>query len=242
MNIKIISLKHSPLRNKRFSTSLSYSFYDAKTGENEKNVFDKKKSEMIYGRAIRSGEIGCSLSHHDIAVEFYHRGDDEWLVVLEDDALLELDFDKCCHDINKYAFNKAYIIILGYSKCLKSNHWVHKLKKPLYRQITIGNFFFGENDVNHRGTVGYIINKQAAKIMTEQEKVFWIADDWLYIRSLGINIMHPYQPVVYEDLTTGSTTSNEVTCFDSIREYPAYNIYMIIKERFKYYLTNIFKR
>jgi GR25 family glycosyltransferase involved in LPS biosynthesis len=53
-----------------------------------------------FGRAITKGEIGCALSHNEAWKRIVER-EEEFALVLEDDAVLDKDFLKQCEEIQK---------------------------------------------------------------------------------------------------------------------------------------------
>jgi len=52
------------------------------------------------------------------------------------------------------------------------------------------------------------MNKAAAEIVSEQNKIFWLADDWRIFSNMGIKVYHPFVPLVYEDVTFQNATGN----------------------------------
>lgn len=226
MEIKVISLN----REAKKLHKIKFNFFDAIDNINIKSKLSFRPDlfKLIYGRDAKNGEIGCSLSHIEVISNFYYENKSEHLIILEDDAMIEDDFSMVVDCISK-RIEVAEIFILGMSKTKKENLWIHKIKFPLSKKIDIGKNKFGYSDVNFFGTVGYIVNKKAAEIISKQKDIFWLADDWSIISNMGINIYIPREPVVYEDLTTNSSIGNEICCYNSLKDNFKNNFKLIIK-------------
>lgn len=228
MNVKVISLSldSSSIKGIEFDyfKAIDNKVVKSKYGFN-KNVFN-----LIYGREPKNGEIGCSLSHFEVISDFYKNENSSSLIVLEDDAILEKDFHEYILKIQDTIKDfKPSIFILGVSKTKKENNLIHRIKWPLKNSISIGNKKFGFSDINHCGTVAYIINRSAAKIISEQNNIFWVADDWKIISNMGIDIYLPNKPLVYEDLNTISSIGNNICCYNSLKTNFKRNVTLILK-------------
>lgn len=177
------------------------------------DLFDKFGAQVLYGRDLRGGEIGCALAHFKAMYEFTF-SECEWLFVFEDDALLEKDFFDFYQKTKYFDSKSPEIFLLGHSRTLKRNILFQRAKHPLTNIKIVNEKYFGQNDwVNACGvgTVGYLINKNAALKITKNNKIFWLADDWQSISNMGIDIFHPYIPIVWENFQNSSSgTGNSI--------------------------------
>lgn len=235
----IVSVKNSE-RRKNFDklfNGLDYQYFDAIQPEANDHRFDLFIAKSIYGRQLRNGEVGCTLSHYSNIKKFAETTDDaSWLLIMEDDALPEhgfINFVQCLPEINTLS---PEIILLGHSKTHKNNLFTQRLMQPLYKKIKLCGQDFGENkNITLCGTVCYLINKKAAEIISCCTKPYWLADDWHLFINLGIAVKHPVRPLVYEDLSYGSSTGNDVRYLYDFFKHPISTLVGIMIGRYKYY-------
>ena len=96
---------------------------------------------------------------------------------------------------------------------------------------TVGGVVFGRNNrVTECGTVGYCINRKAANIILNINQPFWLTDDWSLFIKLGIKVYHPKNPLIYEDLSSESTTRNVEYSF--VPSYPQSPMKLIVESIF----------
>ncbi|ANU37674.1 glycosyltransferase family 25 protein [Vibrio scophthalmi] len=233
MLVKIVSLIDSSLRN--VNRGFDYSFFDAI--DNKKifsNIsFNSDKFVERYKRLPTNGEIGCALSHATVLREFGSDVQSGWICVLEDDAIVDSRINEFFNLIDNEEINEATVIILGYSKTKKANHFVHRLKYPFYDSHYLGEYKLGKTIGNLFGTVGYLANRSASIKFNSLDEIAWVADDWQRLSHMGINVLHLSKPLVYEDLNSESTTGNVVHCVNSILEHPYGNVVYITKVQIK---------
>ncbi|MGL5353359.1 MAG: glycosyltransferase family 25 protein, partial [Clostridium sp.] len=215
-------------------------YFDAIVPQENDPRFDQFIAKSLYGRELRKGEIGCTLSHFEIIKKFSQSNDDsQWLLIIEDDALPEPQFQQFIADFSEECnqlSDTPQVILLGHSKTSKKHLFVQGLKQPLKTKLTIGKQSFGVNpQVSMCGTVCYLINKAAAKLITACAKVYWIADDWQLYQNLGMQIYHSITPLIYEDLSYVSSTENLVFYHHSLYHSPLSNIKSIIIGQYKFY-------
>lgn len=238
----VVSLKDSERRHNfdLLFSGMDYKFFDAIQPKNDDPKFDQFIANALYGRSLRKGEIGCTLSHIEIIKRFSSGvNDSEWLLVMEDDALPEIHFFDFIRSFptDGAIMNRApAILLLGHSKTSKRHLWIQHLKQPLYMKEYVGGVLFGQNKrITLCGTVSYLINKEAAKIISKCGKPFWMADDWHLFSNLGITIKHPVKPLIYEDLSYASSTDNELRYHHDFFKHPLSNIADILISRYRYY-------
>lgn len=211
MKTFVINLKRNVSRREHmikvlsnFSNILETTFIEAVDGKellksNQNNIsilFDRNKSLLKYGRDLYPGEIGCTLSHRKCYKEIVNSKID-YALILEDDIKLECNnidiIKKLMHYIKK---NEPTIILLS------NNVWYTR-KKDLgnFKLLKVYDAYFSHS---------YIINYAAAKIILGC-KPFYLADDWKFIRNLGIKIysLFPYLTKQYDYEEIESNICNE---------------------------------
>lgn len=232
MKINIISLINSPLRSRWMDSN--YSIFNAHTKKDSSIIpFNPSLFRLFNGRQARQAEVGCAYSHLSLYKQIADDKAGDHQCILEDDALLETSFFNAIETIDKFKEKKPTIYVLGFVKTRKKEHLIRKLKYPLRSKIKFGKLVFGINDLNQCGAISYVINKSAAELIISQEQLFWLADDWMIYKRMGINVLFIEKPLVYEDLTTDSSTNNKVHSTENIFRYPFVNLYMILKAQIK---------
>ncbi|WP_081000917.1 glycosyltransferase family 25 protein [Aeromonas caviae] len=233
-SIYILSVKGSP-RQANFKTfPFKYSFFYA-ISLDQLDVFDDDASFNKYKRIVRNTEKSCTLSHISIAKDFLGKNHD-WLIILEDDAVIVGDFEKLLSSLDNHKFNRPTALIIGHSKTDPRFSIVQRLKQPLYNPFYIGDFRFGKKEVNYIGTVSYILNYPAAQILAKMDRPYWVADDWIEIEKKGINVFHIEENIIYENLDGVSSTGNKVYIRHDIYKKPISNIMSIIYHQVKFFL------
>ena len=172
----------SQLRNEK---SLAVNFIDAVDGrligeDYLKSIYDRSFVIANEGRDFTRDEIGCSLSHNKIYREIIEK-DINFALILEDDAWLSPHIsDVVLEAISKIDSEEPAVILLTVAKSY--------LSRPTVLRC-------GSYDVKLAyqawGTLGYLINKSAAKKISEiNMPVRYSADSWwVFRRHAGIKIM-----------------------------------------------------
>ena len=215
MLINIITLKDkldNDVENALDQLTTDYSIFPANNGDaiSIDKYFITNISRSIYGRDLRRGEIGCTISHH-LLIKKFSMSADEWSVVCEDDALVTKEIDRILICIEKIKIDQPTVLLLGHSKTIPDNMVFQRLKHPLGNKIVLCDYEFGMNKWVSGcgvGTLSYVINRSAAEILSQHVKAYWVADDWKLIQNMGINVYHPIYPFVWEKLSSSSTTGN----------------------------------
>ena len=172
------------------------------------NDFYTPGSKLLYARELNEGEKFCSLGHRFIYNDIYNCSED-WALVLEDDAVLDPGIRSFIKEVSKLNMGEPAVLILGHSKTVKKNIWVQQLKQPSFNLKEVGTKVFGERDADLFGTVGYMINGQAAQVISEYNLWFWKADHWSIYKNMGVKILHMESPIIWEAfLTKDSLTKN----------------------------------
>lgn len=171
--------------------------------------FDLALSKLVYGRKVRVGERGCTLSHQ-MAVKKALEFEWDWLIVFEDDAVITAEFFEFINRIPKHDQKMPSAIVLGHSKLDKADTWWHTIKFPLHNvRYSDERFQVGKRDyINYYGTVSYMLNRAAGYRFVNHKSIFWLADDWRIIRHSGIDVFNVCPVVIYEDLSSVSESGN----------------------------------
>lgn len=238
----VISLNGSERRKNfdRLFSFLEHKYFDAIVPADNDPRFDQFIAKSLYSRELRKGEVGCTLSHAEMIKSFSESTDDsQWLLIMEDDALPEPQFQKFIDDFSEECSklsNTPQVILLGHSKTSKKHLFVQGLKQPLANKIKIAGHIFGQNKyVTRCGTVCYLINKAAAITLSKPLKPYWLADEWSLYSNLGVVVHHPVKPLIYEDLSYASSTQNEVKYQHDFMGRPLATLVHILIGRYNYY-------
>jgi glycosyl transferase, family 25 len=96
VHIRVISLPGLPWRDTveeaLAGSPVPWSFFDARSGADPDLPYDLGRTLDLWGRELSRGEIGCFASHAALLREFAAADGPDWLLVLEDDVLLDRRF------------------------------------------------------------------------------------------------------------------------------------------------------
>lgn len=196
---------HSLLKQYSF---LNVEFIEAVDGRelsvSEKDaLFDNDKAYIMYGRRCCDGEIGCTLSHQ-CCYKYIVDKNLKYSLILEDDIEIRNEsfkfIEKIVDDIISTYDNRPLIILLS------GGYW-YTNKKKYDKEISIANIY----DAYY--THSYIINNAAAKLCIHN-RPFFLADDWKYIRSLGIEVL-AFCPHLIDQRIIGDKVSSIYEANDS---------------------------
>lgn len=192
--IFVISLRSSSDRRKHIEKEflkkdLVFNWIDAVDGnslsEEEVNkVYDDEVCNVLYGRSLGRGEIGCYLSH----LEAYRRIINDGLsyaLIFEDDIFLNNNIINFINSISSIPNNIEMITLANYPN-------TSKLRKAI--NIACG-FKLREHVSGIWGTYGYYItNIGAQKICNQSKKIFTPIDHIgrAIGRKINIKTIHPY--------------------------------------------------
>ncbi|NWK74974.1 glycosyltransferase family 25 protein [Acinetobacter sp. SwsAc6] len=138
-------------------------------------------------RPLSPSMVGCTLSHLE-ALKVFLQSDDEFALILEDDAILPDDFDVVLLEQELKQANLApqFLFSIGgiqMKECRKVRGEVKPftLHKAIVLQVNA--------DFYHRicYTVSYIVDRSMAKALIEYHQKLRAADDWRYIPDLYPN-------------------------------------------------------
>lgn len=188
MKIKtyIINLKSSPDRREYMEKVmapfdfLDVEFIDAVDGRlmSEAEVaanFDQEEARKHYGRILRPGEIGCTLSHKKCAKMLLDSGE-KCALFLEDDLVWQTEtLEKVFDAIGKYLDTGKPLAFL-----ISGDYWYTGLKEfdGEYKIATVTDAVC---------TQSYFINRAGAERLLAVGN-WHLADDWRAIRRAGVKI------------------------------------------------------
>lgn len=159
-------------------TFLDVEFIDAMNGksmsqEEIDDVFDQKTAFAKYGRELRRGEIGCTLSHKKCA-QMLLESENQYALVLEDDLIWQRqDFEKAFELVGNVLSSDKPIIVL-----LSGDYWYTSLSR-------LGEGYQIASVRDAVCTQSYFINRAAAHKLLSLGN-WHVADDWWAIKSTGI--------------------------------------------------------
>ena len=207
-------------------------------------VFNPTKFEQHYGRNVTKGEIGCTLSHLAVyrqIVEDQNVTENDYALVSEDDALFNSNLspktialltEKCDADI----------VLIGQSKIAEFDDVELEINYPTtfsFLRQTVGDVTVSYPYKSYfAGTVAYLIKKSAARAFLkqlEQEKPFWLADDFLLFETqfqINNNVVRPLVAIENPQLVSnleairGSKSNNLVK---KLIKYPLKKILAVKK-------------
>ena len=246
MNTYVINLKTSTDRKQYIEHLLSpyqdfmdVHFVEAVDGralsdEQLNEMWNQKETYKTYGRCMKGGEIGCSLSHRKCYEEILKNGDDAALI-LEDDVVFKenADIRKVVSTVEKLLCTQKPMIVL-----LSGSYWFFKEKSLPGVGFQLASVF------EAMGTMSYMINLAAAKRMTSIDKKY-LADDWYHWRDNGIKV-YAVRPHIAGDV--GMFESEIVMCgLGLVRRNisvmkKAQSYYQAVLRRFLGYIGNFEKR
>lgn len=130
-------------------------------------LFDQSSFYELYNRKPLLGEIGCTLSH----IKCYQKlidSNERAVLILEDDTFLSSSLN-LLNDME--IEDKPQLILL-------TPRFSYSYKvKDIGDGFSLNKVFFGSC------SAGYIINREAAKIICKLAKrPYWVADDWLLMK------------------------------------------------------------
>lgn len=241
----VISLKNEIVRRDRIKESLlennvDFKFIDAVDlrGGGGINYNKSKKNNTAISRLMTIGEVGCALSH----VHCYEKiieSNDEWTLILEDDAIVSnLNDDaitSISSEIKKFDID---VVILGYSKLKPEDERIYKLMEPVKVKANCNGFSLGTPWKNWTcGTVAYLINQRGAKKLLsyyQDNGICTVADDWGYFeKEVGLKIFHIRPLLVFEDfLNLPSSIENERAIL-ARRQYKFFDFIRVLRGLFR---------
>ena len=152
---------------------------------------DQRAVQEEYGRMLRPPEVGCALSHREVA-RILAMSAFDMLLVLEDDVSPVVpnfldEVESKCEDLHKHAKNgAAFFCHLG-CRFRPAMRKVKSFYKDQSKYCQTKTFLHCDSDFDLWQTHAYIISKAAAiRICDEETPVKFLADDWSSKTNVGI--------------------------------------------------------
>lgn len=111
---------------------LQWSFFDALTTDHPRYAYCEERAKLVKGRPLSGGERGCFGSHVACMIEFVEKSSDDFLFVIEDDVILDTNFnyglivgwmDKLGIEYlrlySRYLFKARYILEIGQRQLIR---------------------------------------------------------------------------------------------------------------------------
>lgn len=150
--------------------------------------YDDKKANAIMGRSLLNSELGCYLSHLGCVKKFL-KTDADYLIVLEDDLKMSVDFQKTIQGILDYFDQHKeidwYLVNLAAKK--------KKLYRPLHQ---VGDFTLLHAYYFPIRGIGLIWSKAGAAAFVQQAETMYMPVDnlfqtWLSENGKGFSVWPP---------------------------------------------------
>lgn len=143
------------------------------------NVWEQKATYKTYGRYMKSGEIGCALSHRKCYEEILRQHDDMALILEDDISFQNVDVKNIILSVEKIVQTEKPMVVL-----LSGDYWYTRKK------FQLDNIQFA-NVHEAMGAIAYVVNKSAAQRMISLSRRY-LADDWYNIKKTGIKLYALY--------------------------------------------------
>lgn len=148
-------------------------------------LFNEKKFVCNYSRTLLPGEVGATLSHRKCYEMLLASGYDVALI-LEDDATFankDMADDILRKALHYIGGNEPRILLLHAD--FNSTDKGTDLKNG-YSLYSVYDGLFA---------TAYLINRNAARLLLDTERPYWVADDWYRFRKQGVKIYSIYPSV-----------------------------------------------
>ena len=184
--------------------NLDFNIYNAVNSSNftidfikNNNEIDKPFKEWLLKDKSQWGHLGCSMSHYNVLKQFIENDNEKFLLVLEDDCILDNNFSKKLIKILNDNINLNYDLLLCGYNCDSDyfNNPNHCKLNKNYKQlnnIRSINYFIG--------THAYIINKnKAQKILNDCKPYIWCLDHQFsgFIKDKNYKIYGIFKPIAF---------------------------------------------
>jgi len=156
IDVQVISLRNSTERRLAISKSLEcfpipWKFFDACSGTSNVGLdYNQENATNWFGRALSNNEVGCFKSHYTVINNFLVNREFDWLIVFEDDLIVDPLFD--------------YLSLVKYMKTNDIRYM--RLHCRRWKSARVVGYFMHRQILCFRtdpfGTQSYILNKDAA--------------------------------------------------------------------------------
>lgn len=163
--------------------------------------FDQNKAFRQYGRILRGGEVGCSLSHLKCAQALITSEEDVALVLEDDLVIQDYAIAGLLEKVAELLSSSGPSIVL-----LSGDYWFGR-KKPFSNSYKLANV---------REAVcsqAYMINRSGAERMISMG-AYHLADDWFAMKKAGIKLLALFPHIADQNrLDLDTVISPEYTGF-----------------------------
>ena len=205
----VINLKRCRRKKEKISkaldkNNLTYNFYQAVDAskftpniiENNKDIGTSYKNWLLKNKS-KWGHLGCSMSHYNVLEKFINEHHQPYLLIFEDDVILDEDFGKKLLEVLNNHKNLEFDVLLAGYNC-DSNYVPFKSSCSRNKDYTELN---GIRSVNYFiGTHAYIIHRNnAQKILRDCKPYAWCLDHQLsgFIKSKNYKIYGIFEPIAF---------------------------------------------
>ncbi|MGU3496063.1 glycosyltransferase family 25 protein [Xanthobacteraceae bacterium A53D] len=131
---------------------LAWSYFDAHTALSCPDLhYDEAMARIRFGRPLGRTEMAVYSSHYAVWSAFVERGDSEYLLVLEDDVLLDMDFPIAAFAAFCGRHGMDYVRLFG-------KHYAHAVRIGFYYDRSLVRFA-----TSPAGTQAYILSRAGAR-------------------------------------------------------------------------------
>lgn len=222
--IYVVSLRHARerrrmIRDELNAVGLDFSFCDAvygkKLSRKDQKLFSSFRTYKNMGRDLHPNEKGCFLSHLSIWNRMVERKIDE-AIILEDDINVDQEFARVVSDRASWLPDKWGIV--NFSWDTFGHHEFEEVRLiPGHEEYKV--FRFPHSRYVSR-TSGYMINLQAARILTESAVPIAMAAD-TYLGNYRNHRLDTFG-IMPRLVTWGDQETTIIDDFDSIDEFAAH--------------------
>ncbi len=158
-------------------------------------LFNQKNSYRRYGRYLKRGEIGCTLSHRKC---FRHllESNEQVAFIMEDDIIIRIEPERFDYLLKlllpRLCTDKPQIIVLF------GEYWWTRSRKisPDYKLMSVYEAISAQ---------GYLVNRKAAELLLSFEASY-LADDWSQLISQGVKVKALYPHIIDQECMSFMTT------------------------------------
>ena len=204
INLERCKKKKEKISEMLVKNNLDFNIYNAVNSSNftidfikNNNEIDKPFKEWLLKDKSQWGHLGCSMSHYNVLKQFIENDNEKFLLVLEDDCILDNNFSKKLIKILNDNINLNFDLLLCGYNCDSDyfNNPNHCKLNKNYKQlnnIRSINYFIG--------THAYIINKnKAQKILNDCKPYIWCLDHQFsgFIKDKNYKIYGIFKPIAF---------------------------------------------
>ena len=204
INLERCKKKKEKMSKMLVKNNLDFNIYNAVNSSNftidfikNNNDIDKPFKEWLLKDKSQWGHLGCSMSHYNVLKQFIENDNEKFLLVLEDDCILDDNFSKKLIKILNNNINLNFDLLLCGYNCDSDyfnnpNHCKLNKNYKQFNNIRSINYFIG--------THSYIINKNKANnILNDCKPYIWCLDHQFsgFIKDKNYKIYGIFKPIAF---------------------------------------------